>query len=457
LRSSKFIAQAQPSNLICRNYSKRRTSSYAFKTKQYPQTQFKRNRFIQESTPELFNHRSLKTRGMFKVLDLKDMMTHPVVPAQMIDHRKHDVTKRQRKRGAFVDFTKYTNSEWMKRQRRKLLAAMEQTDVYVDMFAKYVDHPMFKGTLKRSLNHNLVVKYDAPVFEKKDIKINVRVKRRVNFMKMISLTEENIYRSQPIMGNYLPVGTAQQKPTFHFEATDPKKLYTLVMFTMDHPFRLVPDKGVMVHWLVTNIPGSDISKGDEVLSYLPPIPSEYAGTFRYVFALYPQVAKQDFSQRIKNGEFKKGSSERELSKEDRQRMDDLRKQMRNGSYAYEQEYIEQQIQEQFGFQTAFQDHDRYPVTHSDYRAPKPENADMSELDRRRGLDLEKITNITLPCGLVFFRTEHDFCVTELYEKNNWEEPFYVPPDERQKTLVQEYQVFQGKRFKNIKQMRDQWL
>ncbi|KAL0486746.1 hypothetical protein AKO1_001573 [Acrasis kona] len=446
------------SNVSTRQYSMKKINHPAFQNKQYMQTHFIKHKRILESTQEIFAHHSLKTKEMFKVLNLKTMFERPVVPIQMIDNRKRVLQKRATKR-EFKDFTKYSNGQWARKQRRKLITAMEQTDVYVDLFAKYVEHPEFKKLLTKTLDVNLVVKWDTPEFKEKDIVINAKLVRRANLKRMVNLTEENIHRSQALMGNYLPASTVQTKPTIRFDPSDKEKLYTLVMFTPDYPFRIMPDKGSMVHWLVTNIRSGQVEHGDEVISYLPPMPTEYAGTFRYVIALYEQKEAYDLSEALENDLLRTVIPKQEPSQDELNRTHELRSQIHKTAYAYEHEYIEQQIQQQLNFNIVYQDADNLPVAHSDYRPPKPENAitDVKELQQRRGLDLEKISNLALPSGLVFFRTEYEHCVSEVYEKNGWEEPFYVPPDEKHKNMLEEHKVYQGSILKNNRQLRNQWL
>lgn len=40
--------------------------------------------------------------------------------------------------------------------------------------------------------------------------------------------------------------------------------------------------------MISNIPGNDIAKGTTLSQYLQPLPTEYAGTFRYIFYLLKQ-------------------------------------------------------------------------------------------------------------------------------------------------------------------------
>jgi large subunit ribosomal protein L38 len=46
----------------------------------------------------------------------------------------------------------------------------------------------------------------------------------------------------------------------------------------------------------TNIPKGDISKGEQIVPYLQPIPFKGTGYHRYVFILYKQDKKLDFSE-----------------------------------------------------------------------------------------------------------------------------------------------------------------
>lgn len=45
-----------------------------------------------------------------------------------------------------------------------------------------------------------------------------------------------------------------------------------------------------------NIPGGEVEKGEELIDYLRPIPFNGSGFHRYVFVLYKQRNKIDFSE-----------------------------------------------------------------------------------------------------------------------------------------------------------------
>ena len=50
------------------------------------------------------------------------------------------------------------------------------------------------------------------------------------------------------------------------------------------------------HWLVVNIPGSDVSKGEVLSGYIGSGPPEGTGIHRYVYILYKQPGKLNFDE-----------------------------------------------------------------------------------------------------------------------------------------------------------------
>ncbi|XP_039752315.1 protein D1-like [Pararge aegeria] len=81
-----------------------------------------------------------------------------------------------------------------------------------------------------------------------------------------------------------PLQTLAQ-PVVSYEGDD-NELYTLMFFGPDLPPSVNVPLTQFLHWLVVNIPGRDISKGDTISSYFPPTP--YPGGFPYIFILYKQ-------------------------------------------------------------------------------------------------------------------------------------------------------------------------
>ncbi|EIE22736.1 PEBP-like protein [Coccomyxa subellipsoidea C-169] len=74
-----------------------------------------------------------------------------------------------------------------------------------------------------------------------------------------------------------------EEPTITIAGTD---TYTLVMVDPDAPSPDHPKYRFFLHWLVVNIPGVDVNRGEVVTAYMGPSPPK--GTHRYVFLLYKQ-------------------------------------------------------------------------------------------------------------------------------------------------------------------------
>jgi len=106
-------------------------------------------------------------------------------------------------------------------------------------------------------------------------------------------------------GHILPPAKLQETPRVSWPSP-PNKRWTLIMTTPDDP-ELVPDDVVVtksatvipvdpalrekevLHWMVTNISGSDLSSGQVLCNYLPPLPMKHGGGHRYVFILFEQL------------------------------------------------------------------------------------------------------------------------------------------------------------------------
>ena len=92
------------------------------------------------------------------------------------------------------------------------------------------------------------------------------------------------------MGNWLSASVTQEEPQVSWPVLRGRR-YSLVMLETG---------SLLLHWLVVNIPGSDMSSGETVVSYHPPPPSQSPAQFlmvallqggevgREVGALYPQ-------------------------------------------------------------------------------------------------------------------------------------------------------------------------
>lgn len=115
-------------------------------------------------------------------------------------------------------------------------------------------------------------------------------------------------------GNYVELTDLQQHPSIFFtesaEAQKENALYTMLMVSPDFPYRVPPtedrgdeDRGFFLHYMVSNLPGGAVSaakgratsleakKGDVVIPYVAPLPTEDAGTTRHLCVLIKQTAK----------------------------------------------------------------------------------------------------------------------------------------------------------------------
>lgn len=96
-------------------------------------------------------------------------------------------------------------------------------------------------------------------------------------------------------GDILTPTQVKDRPVISFDAKD-DEFFTLVMNDPDAPSRQNPEFGEISHWLVTNIPGSDVSKGEEMTEYIGSGAPKGTGLHRYILLLYKQSSgKMDFS------------------------------------------------------------------------------------------------------------------------------------------------------------------
>jgi phosphatidylethanolamine-binding protein (PEBP) family uncharacterized protein len=102
------------------------------------------------------------------------------------------------------------------------------------------------------------------------------------------------YESGLVKGqNFTPLQTSLE-PKVTLTGLDTNKFYTIIMYdrnasTPSHYY---------IHWVIVNIPGSDIIKGETVFKYEGPGPPKGTGQHLYTFVLYLQP---DFNETWKSG------------------------------------------------------------------------------------------------------------------------------------------------------------
>ncbi|XP_021949989.1 protein D3 isoform X1 [Folsomia candida] len=99
------------------------------------------------------------------------------------------------------------------------------------------------------------------------------------------------------LGNVLTPTQVQNPPTAIDWEADSNKFYVLCMTDPDAPSRKDPKFREWHHWLVGNIPGKDISKGEVLSEYVGSGPPEGTGLHRYIFLVYEQPKTLTFDEK----------------------------------------------------------------------------------------------------------------------------------------------------------------
>ncbi|XP_072290105.1 phosphatidylethanolamine-binding protein 4 [Eucyclogobius newberryi] len=90
------------------------------------------------------------------------------------------------------------------------------------------------------------------------------------------------------------ISTVWKAPAVYFSAASEKKLYILVMVDPDAKSRANPEFAYWQHWLVADIQGTSLRKGQikgtTHADYRPPTPPSKSGFHRYQFMLLEQPA-----------------------------------------------------------------------------------------------------------------------------------------------------------------------
>ncbi|KAM5136076.1 large ribosomal subunit protein mL38 [Mantella aurantiaca] len=94
-------------------------------------------------------------------------------------------------------------------------------------------------------------------------------------------------------GNVVSPSEAAAAPEVTFNAQE-DSLWTLLLTNPDGHLRDTDSE--YVHWLVGNIVGNRVASGDEICHYFPPFPARGTGYHRYVFVLFKQEERIDYTQ-----------------------------------------------------------------------------------------------------------------------------------------------------------------
>jgi len=93
------------------------------------------------------------------------------------------------------------------------------------------------------------------------------------------------------LGNELTPTQVKDIPVSIKWPNEETALYTLCLTDPDAPSRQSPKYREWHHWLVVNIPGNNVSRGDTLSEYVGSGPPKGTGLHRYVFLVYKQPNK----------------------------------------------------------------------------------------------------------------------------------------------------------------------
>ncbi|XP_017780492.1 PREDICTED: protein D2-like [Nicrophorus vespilloides] len=97
-------------------------------------------------------------------------------------------------------------------------------------------------------------------------------------------------------GKVLTPTMVKDQPTVKWHGEE-GSFYVLAMVDPDAPSRKEPKFREWHHWLVGNIPGNDLGKGDVLSEYIGSGPPQGTDLHRYVFLVYKQPNKLTFDEK----------------------------------------------------------------------------------------------------------------------------------------------------------------
>ncbi|PWU97051.1 hypothetical protein C4B63_17g241 [Trypanosoma cruzi] len=213
-------------------------------------------------------------------------------------------------------------------------------------------------------------------------------------------------------GNYIELTELQHPPSIFFfeeeegerkESASGAEFYTLIIASPDFPYRVPPEsdgrkeKGFFLNYMVANLPGGGNGphapvakgvvvdtrgadkKGDVVMPYVPPLPTEDAGTTRHLCMLFKQ-----------------------------------------SDYASSLTTVMDETEESF-------------IARSDFRIHAPHREGFSVTANTTLREVDAVLPPD-PCAVTFFLTKWDIQVQEFYESRGLPEPA-APPDEEIEAIL----------------------
>ncbi len=89
-------------------------------------------------------------------------------------------------------------------------------------------------------------------------------------------------------GNFIELSALQKAPCVHIRESGSQKKFCLVIASPDYPHRGASNSNYFLHHVAVNLEAAQVSRGEQVLEYIPPLPSEGAGACRVLCLLYAQ-------------------------------------------------------------------------------------------------------------------------------------------------------------------------
>ena len=93
--------------------------------------------------------------------------------------------------------------------------------------------------------------------------------------------------AQVNFGNELTPFAVKDEPYVQWSVEN-GQFYTFVMVDPDAPSRANPILGAFKHWMVMNIPGANLAKGETLAPFRGSAPPDGTGLHRYIFLVYKQ-------------------------------------------------------------------------------------------------------------------------------------------------------------------------